>query len=187
MLKKNSALPKLQYAFTLIELLAVIVVVAMIIALVVVNIERDVDQIALLEAKRFASLAQHAQDESILNGLPMGIEIDPSDNRYYFLRQLSRWEIIDDDEIFRERQIPDSVDVELVIASSTEFEKATEPGQSVLQGTEQADKDSQIQFKPQIVMDALGLVNSFSIAFSGDSKTYTVEPDLDQQIEVKQN
>ena len=70
--------------FTLLEILAVVFVVALIASIVVVNISRDEDKLALLEAKKFTALANHLQDESILQGYSLGITADLWDRGLFF-------------------------------------------------------------------------------------------------------
>ena len=59
--------------FTLIEMLLTVFLIGLTASLVVINVGQDADDIAKLEAKRFAALVSHLQDESTITGFPMAM------------------------------------------------------------------------------------------------------------------
>jgi type II secretion system protein H len=178
--KTTCARSKYQGAFTLIELLAVVFVVGLIASLVVVNIERDDDQFASKEARRFAALLRHLQDESILQGFVMGIVVDPVERTYHFMVQKAKWQVITDDDILRERKLPGNVKLGLLVQEITTPEE--EAIQFVNTGNEPdiAGDQDEPGVIPQIIVEPNGLTSSFTLIFTGSSRGYEVKPDQDQ-------
>jgi len=175
---------KFQRAFTLIELLAVVFVVGLIVSLVVVNIERDDDQIAHMEARRFAALLRQLQDESILQGFVMGVTVDPVKNVYHFMIQKEKWQAVTEDEIMRERKLPGSVKLKLVILESTSSANADLRNDgSKLELEEPEEKEDYVVF-PEIIVEPTGLTSPFILTFAGNSSGYEVRLDQDHDIVV---
>jgi type II secretion system protein H len=175
---------KFQRAFTLIELLAVVFVVGLIASLVVVNIERDDDQFANKEARRFAALMRHLQDESILQGFVMGIEVDSVEKSYRFMVQKEKWQVITDDDIFRERKLPGNVKLGLVVQESTVPEEESPDNDNSGTDPDFAEDQDESAVIPQIIVEPNGLTSSFTLTFTGNSRGYEVRPDQDQAIVV---
>ena len=65
-----------QGGFTLLEIMVVVVLIALTVTLVGMNLGRDTDQIAQLEATRFARLLSQVRDESVLTGKSYAIELN---------------------------------------------------------------------------------------------------------------
>ena len=175
---------KFQRAFTLIELLAVVFVVGLIASLVVVNIERDDDQFANKEARRFAALLRQLQDESILQGFVMGAMVDPVENTYHFMVQKEKWQAITDDDIFRERILPGNVKLGLVVQEITTSEDESFQNDNLGIDSDFAENQNESGILPQIIVEPNGLTSSFTLTFTGNSRGYEVKPDQDQAIVV---
>ena len=152
--------------FTLIEILTVVVIVGLIGALIVVNIERDGSKIAFLEAKKFSSLLALAKDESILLGLPMGVSLSAHKDTYQFMVFKNGWEE-SDDYVFRERELPKLIEVVSNISNAEESE---------------LDEDEEGPRDPDVVITPDGLISSFEIVFSSSDTKLLVAPDIDQNI-----
>jgi general secretion pathway protein H len=91
-----------QRAFTLLELLVVLVIVGITLGAVALNINPSQRQMLYNEAQRIALLMQLARDEAIVRNQALAFE---SDNlRYRFLiRQDNEWQPLLGDELLRER------------------------------------------------------------------------------------
>ena len=150
--------------FSLLEIMVVIVLIGLTVSLVVVNLERDLDQIAEREAHRFAALVNHAREESILTGSTMGIEIDVPERRFRFVTPGESWTPITNDDLWRERVFPEGIVIELDGSSA---------GQGSLDGL-------------VIVVDAIGTVSRFTLRIRGDREVYSVSAG-DFDVVVLQN
>ncbi len=163
--------------FTYIELLAVVSIIGLIVTLVVTRIDTDQDRIAFLEARRFAQLVEMARDESIINGVPMGVFIDVAGKSYGFAYFTDGWyPATTRGTEFRTRNIPDTVVMEILLSSTVDSGQDPEivdPG-----------SDSSKPPQPQVVMEPSGLVSEFVMKFAGSAVSYLVNPDLDQDIVV---
>ena len=96
----------------------VVVLIALTVSLVGLNLDRDADQVAQLEARRFAQLLSHVQDESILSGKAYAIAVDEQEKKYSFLESPGEWSPVVGDDILRDRYFPDYLRVRFQILQS---------------------------------------------------------------------
>lgn len=150
----------IQRGFTLLEIMVVVLLIGVSVTVIVVNLERDIDQVAEQEARRFATLVEHLRDESILTGRLHGIEIDEPERRYQFLRFDKEWMPVEQDDSFRPRVIPDYLDVQLNA------------------GQEQDGNTL-------VVVDALGEIQPFFVTIIGRDFEYVVNLNSRQNVEVE--
>lgn len=87
--------------------MVVVVLIALTVSLVGLTFDRDVDQVAALEARRFAQLIEHIRDESILSGKIYAIEVDEQAKTYGFLESAGEWAPVRQDDILRQRRFPE--------------------------------------------------------------------------------
>ena len=99
-------------AFTMIELLVVMLIIGILINFIAVNINRNTPLEELkTEADRFISLARLASEEALIRSELIGISI--SNDSYHFLyRGEKEWFPIDDN-VFRERTLPKNINIEV--------------------------------------------------------------------------
>ena len=97
--------------FTLLEIMVVVMLIALTVTLVGVNLSRDLDQVANLEAQRFAKLLAHVRDESVLTGKIYAIEVNEQDKTYHFLESPGDWSPVTHDDILRQRHFPEYLSV----------------------------------------------------------------------------
>lgn len=144
-------------------------------SLVALNVGRDADDIAKLEADRFAALVQHLQDEATLAGLPMGIEVSVVENRYRFWELLDQWQRVEDVDVLRERRVPDRVEisVDLLRGSGTNVGSDAEQ----MQAAKESNTGPAAPLRDMILIEPTGLAAHFVVRFAGDSRTYTVSLD----------
>ncbi len=101
--------------FTLIELLVVLVIIGIVTGLAVlsVTLKSEVDRVEI-EARRLVALMQLASDEAVISANQLGMQIEP--DRYRFISlQGNSWLPIENDDIFRERELPDKASLQLQI------------------------------------------------------------------------
>jgi len=120
--------PFQQNGFTLLELIVVIVIVAILFTYTTLAIRGNAPEDAIKEeARRLERLVELALEESILRGEEYGIEffIDG----YRFLRRSDvQWEVITQDTILRERELPEKMEIETLLEDSPlAVDLSTEP------------------------------------------------------------
>jgi len=143
--------------------MVVVVLIAISASFVVVNLDRDVDRIAEQEARRFALLVEQARDESILSGRPYAVQVDPDDNSYTFLKHDSTWAPVENDDIFRRRELPPDLRV------SFATQNQGEPGSRDL-----------------LVIEGLGEITPFELTVRGERRAYTVSIGESQDVRVRE-
>lgn len=147
--------------FTLFEILVVILLIGITITLATLNLQRDVDQLAEHEARRFAALIEHVREEAVLTGRAIAVEIDEPERAYRFLRAAGEWEPITQDDVLRRRQLPEP----LVLA---------------LESVTAADNEN----GNLIVSRIIGDVTPFVLTIRGEQTAYRVTLDESQNITV---
>lgn len=148
-----------QSGFTLVEIMVVVVLIALSATFAVVNLQRDADQIAELEARRFAQLIKQVREESILSGRRYAVAINDKDNTYRFLIHRNEWMPVEHDELLRPRRFPSDLKVSFTLPGAP-------TGQELL------------------IVDEIGEMTAFELALSGASNRYIVSLDTNQQVVV---
>lgn len=115
---KTSATRRLrQRAFTLIEILVVVVIVGIIsaVALLAVGLVGD-DRSLEREARRLASLIELATDEATIQGREFGVELLQNGYRFVeFDPLLDQWFEIVGDDFLRQRELAEGLEFELFV------------------------------------------------------------------------
>ncbi len=113
---------KTHAGFTLLELLAVIVIIGIIISFASLSIGQNSSRIVQDEAERLHGLIQLAGEEAVLQGRELALEFDH--DRYRFLeRGKDDWQPVEEDDLLRERPLPEAVELELFLeGTETSFE-----------------------------------------------------------------
>lgn len=104
-------------AFSLIEILVVVVIVGIVLSVVLLSIgllgdDRDLET----EARRLTSLVAEAQNEAMLEGREFGLEF--MNGAYRFVEYdpfTERWGEIVDDDMFRLRRLPENLEIQLYL------------------------------------------------------------------------
>jgi general secretion pathway protein H len=109
--------PAASRGFTLIEVLAVVVIIAIATSVVLLSInvvgdDRDLER----EARRLASLIELAADEAELQGRDFGVEFIRQGYRFVEYDPYSgSWSGIVGDDMFRQRRLPDDFEFRLIV------------------------------------------------------------------------
>ena len=146
--------------------------------LVALNVERDSDDIAKLEARRFAALVTHLQDESTFAGLPMGIEVREQENLYRFWRLEDRWLPVERLEVLRDRHVPEEV---TLLFNGLQRRDDSEAGAGA-DDAEDDDEDADSETAPRIprnllVVEPTGMIRPFITTFRGGESAFHVSLD----------
>ncbi|MGA8259238.1 MAG: type II secretion system minor pseudopilin GspH [Arenicellales bacterium] len=169
-----------QSGFTLLEIMVVMALIAISVTFVVLNLQRDTDGVAKLEARRFASLIEQARDESILSGRPYAVQVDPNGRTYTFLQHGKEWTEVTNDDIFRQRRFPEDLGIS--------FETLNGPGSNSNDHTGTGDNSSSDAGSARsglLVIEGLGEITPFILTIRGKSLIYEVSVDDSQNVIVK--
>lgn len=148
-----------QQGFTLLEIMVVVILIVLTVSLVGVNLGRDLDQVAELEARRFARLVEHVRDDSILSGRVYAIEVDEARRSYRFLEADGEWKSVTRDDVLRQRHFPEYLPVRFEVP-------------------EQA-----IASRGLLVIQGLGEITPFRLAVGGEKYWHVVF--LDDSLNVR--
>ncbi len=147
--------------------------------LVALNVGQDVDDIASLEARRFAKLVSHLQDESTFTGLPMGIEVREQDNRYRFWELDGQWRAVEKLEVLRERIVPEEISL---VFNSLQRKKQSDEEDTEAEASNENEDEADGKPVPKapanlILVEPTGMVRPFITTFRGEETAYHVTLD----------
>lgn len=99
--------------FTLIEMMVVVVIIAIVINFAMISFGRNSPADRLeTESNRLMNLIQVASEEALLRASILGVDI--SEDGYAFLRlEDGEWQTTDD-SLFRERKLPDDMELRII-------------------------------------------------------------------------
>ena len=101
--------------FSLLELLVVIVIIAILFTFTTLAIRgTSPEELIQTEAERLDRLLQLALEEAILKGQEYGLEFKPDSYRFLLYFE-NTWQPLDNDNLLRERQLPENMEFELEI------------------------------------------------------------------------
>jgi len=170
---------RLNRAFSLIEILVVISIIAIVMSIAVLSLgvlgdDRDLRE----EGRRIVALVQVAQDESVMQGREFGIEFMTGGYRFVeFDPLINIWTELIGDDTLRMRDLPEEMEFELWVE-----------GQQVLLETEPANTE------PPDEKSALSTAEDYAphilVFSSGDMTPFELRVqrhDLDQMIVLESN
>jgi general secretion pathway protein H len=97
--------------FTLVEILIVIVILGIAAGLTIASVAPDERDLAAREARRFAGSLEYAAQRAQFRSELLGVSAVGHSIRYWRRDGANdRWQAIDDDDILRERVLPDPLD-----------------------------------------------------------------------------
>lgn len=162
--KKN--LP--QAGFTLLEVMVVLAIIGLMIALVGINLQRDTNRLALLEAQRFMAVVNEVRDEAIIAGDSYFLILDGDDSGYHFTA-LRGAQSLADDGLLKPRKLEQGVTIEW----------------EVMEQFRQTEEDSDADIQDRVLISPLGEITPFDARFSGSEATYHVYVNDDYQLQRK--
>jgi len=142
--------------FTLLELMAVILIIGIIVSFASLSIGQNTSRIVQDEVERLHGLVRLAGEEAVLQGRELALEFNR--DRYQFLELGSEgWQPIEEDKMFRERPLPETVKVDLM-----------------LEGVEASFEDK--ENLPRIFILSSGELSSFTLTLGTDEgEEYSLE------------
>lgn len=98
--------------FTLLELLAVLVIIGVIVSFAGLSVGQHASRTLQEEAERLNSLLRLASEEAVLQGQEFALQFSLKDYRFMTFDG-EQWQPIEDDNMFRARELPPGLEVEL--------------------------------------------------------------------------
>ncbi len=148
---------ELHSGFTLLELLVVLVVVGVMVSMAILSFGvLGRDRQAEDESRRFWAVLQQAREEAELQAEDIGIYL--SATAYEYLRfdtRRNEWQLIESDELFATREIPEGLRFRLRLESREVVLKPTLP--------DRGDKDENDRAPPHILVLSSGEVMPFEL------------------------
>ena len=104
-----------EQGFTLLELLVVLLIVGIIVSFAGLSIGQRSSRVVHDEAERLNGLFQMASDEAVMDGRELAVEFAKDGYRFLELNQDNKWVSVEKDNLFRERELPPDIKLDLVI------------------------------------------------------------------------
>jgi len=101
--------------FTLIELLVTLVIIGIIVSVSVLSIRSPGGDKLEEELNRLSALFQLAREEAILQSRELGMEFWENGYAFYELNDLQQWLPLEEDNLFRVRELPDGMRMQLTL------------------------------------------------------------------------
>ncbi|MFA7094968.1 MAG: type II secretion system minor pseudopilin GspH [Gammaproteobacteria bacterium] len=166
--------------FTLLELLAVIVIIGIIITFAVLSVDTGSRAQAVeQEARRLAALIGMAAEEAVFQSQELGLRV--TERGYIFLTfQDNTWHPLDTDQMLRPRELPADIGVELIVEQL--------PAKL---GTADEEEDEQNKSRaqepaPQILILSSGELTPFEIRLvTQDSGGYRLIGSITGKVEIE--
>ncbi len=189
--------------FTLLEMMLTVGLIALTATFVGISISSSDSRTAGLEAQRFVALVNLAQDESILTGRPILLQVAAEQRSYSFsMMPLDSFNfahqavdadaVVDNDsppqladEFLKTRVIPDTVTLAFermddvlkpTTSPSMQIERVHEILNQSMFDTED-DKTDDPLGREEVLIEPNGLISPFSLTLTQDEQTYTIELD----------
>ena len=141
--------------FSLLELLVVIVIISILFTFTTLAIRgTSPEELIQTEAQRLDRLLQLALEEAILKGQEYGLEFKPDSYRFLLYFE-NTWQPLDNDDLLRERQLPENMEIELEIE---QIEVLVE------EDSADAEKNDEVKPDPQVFILSSGEITpDFSV------------------------
>ena len=180
--------PRYEHAFTLVEILVVVVIMGIIsaVALLSLGVLGD-DRNLQREAQRLSSLIELANDEAMIQGRDFGLEILRSGYRFVEHDPLiNRWHELLGDDLLRARELEDEMEFELFI-EDRRVQLDEEAAEIETGDDEEDDRNLTDDYEPHVLILSSGDVTPFelNILRPFDRSTISLTMTLEGEIEIE--
>lgn len=168
--QKSGREPKFSNAnkgFTLIEIMVVVVIIGMMVALLTVNLARDLDRLARIETSRFLAIVNEVRDEAIITGESYLLYVDDSDRSFYFESTRTNKSGSVADELFKRRRLEKGLKLDWEVFDDIESE------------------DEEESNRTRVIITSLGEITPFDVRITGEDLEYHVFINDENQLEQR--
>ncbi len=151
--------------FSLIEILIALVVGAVLVSLTAIAFGDKRKEQLEKQSQKLYGLIKLAQDETLLRGIDLGIRIEPKRYLFYvYDAENDKWLPINDDDFFSEKEIPEDLEVKIVVDGNTLFAE-DEDVDIFEEDVNIFEEENEVEVEPpQIYILSSGEMNDFKIA-----------------------
>jgi general secretion pathway protein H len=116
-----------QAAFTLLEVLVVMLIIGIMAGVLIPRMLPDnSERLARDESQRLLHLLRLAGEDAVIRNRPMAVRFDP--HGYAFMRRDGDgWKVVEGDDIYRARELPEGISLEVVVDGSKSVTSGGEP------------------------------------------------------------
>ena len=159
---------RLQAGFTLLELLAVIFIIGIIVSFASLSVGQNTQRVVQDEAERIHALVRLASEEAVLQGRELGLEFNKHGYRFLVLSG-EEWLPIEDDKMFRERELPEIIEFDLLLDGQVEANFD--------------DKDN----PPRVFILSSGELTPFELRLRADNgNEFVIQGSIDGKLQLNQ-
>lgn len=152
--------------FTLLELLAVVVIIGIVISIASLSIGQKNSHVVRDEAERLNGLLRLASEEAVTQGREFALQFSKISYSFLELDAGNQWAPITEDELLHERKFPAELKIDLVV-----------------EGAEASFNDE--KNLPRVFILSSGELTPFKLNLSLDKEQYTLQGDLDGKLMMK--
>lgn len=174
-------------AFTLIEILVVVIIVGIISAVALLSFgllggdDRDLEQ----DARRLSSLIQVVNDDAVLQGRDFGLELMLSSYRWVeHDPYIDEWFEVTDDEIMRSRQLDEGTEFELYVEEHRVL--LQKEAMETEKDEDETDRELTEAYLPHVLVLSSGDITPFELRLvrSADRAEVTLTMSLMGEMEI---
>jgi general secretion pathway protein H len=182
----NQSLSRVR-GFTLLELMIVLVIASILFTFAMLTIRTSSpEDLIKEEAHRLQRLIQLALEEAVLKNTEYGLEFKTNSYRFLAYTEDS-WQPISGDKLLRERELPDEMEIELVVEQTDIIIGDTAETSDEDSDNEEDDEDEEKAIPQVFLLSSEEITPEFSARFSlpGVETSYIVIGSIDGKQEVK--
>ena len=146
--------------FTLIEIMVVVLIMGLMVALLTVNLSRDLDRLARLEANRFLAIVNEVRDEAIIAGESFILTVNESNSSYHFTAAQQANTQTSGDDLFKSRFLQKGLGLDWKVFEDFNGERSA-----------------------RVLITPLGEITPFDARFVGDETEFHVLVNDENQLE----
>lgn len=166
--------------FTLLEVMVVVAIIGVLVGFALIRMPRMGGEAALEEqARRLARLLELASEEALLQGRDIGLHVDLHGYSFHlFDPNALSWLPLEGDPLFRAREIPDTVELELVVEGrgadlmpSPRERREADARRGAGEEDEDGDQEAPARastVRPQVLILASGELTPFTLVIESD-------------------
>ncbi len=159
--------------FTLLEILAVVFIVAMMLTVAVQSLTPNQNKLLEQESERILALMKLVQEEAILNAQEMAFVVN---EKGYGFQTFSAegWQALEDDNLLRDRTLPEQIRMDMNIMGE---EMALSLSETVVSLESDDDEEKKDNVRARVLFLSSGEMTPFELFlhFESDEDGYTIE------------